>query len=81
MLLGLLNLTTVELVIVVCLGVVILVVPVIGILLALRVFNEFETQRRSDIVDQALTRDEDIVPLPKADEPAGLRGQNGPDPS
>ncbi len=77
----LLNLTAIELVIVVVVGVGILAVPVIALLLAVRVFNEFETQRRSEVVDQALTRDEDIVPLPKADEPAGLRAQNGPDPS
>ena len=60
-----------DLVIVLAVGLGVLAIPVVGVLLALRVFNEFQTQRRSDVVDQALTRDEDIVPLPPADEPAG----------
>jgi hypothetical protein len=71
MTLGLLNLTVIELVIVVLIGIVVIAAPVIGILLALRVFNEFQTRRRSDVVDQALTRDEEIARLPAADEPAG----------
>jgi hypothetical protein len=65
------NLSVVELVIVLAIGLAVLSVPVIGLLLAVRVFNEFETQRRSEVVDQAITRDEEITPLPAADEPAG----------
>ncbi len=71
MLLAFLNLTTIEWVIVIVTGIVILAAPVIAGLLAVRVFNEFETQRRSEVVDQAITRDEEITPLPAADEPAG----------
>ncbi len=76
--LAFMNLTAVELVIIVGAGVALLAFPVIAMLLAVRVFNEFETQRRSEVVDQALTRDEDLAPLAPADEPAGLKAQNGP---
>ncbi len=69
--LALFNLTLLELAIVLGVGVVLLILPLgLCALLALRVFNEFQTQRRSDIVDQALTRDEDVKPLPAADEPS-----------
>ena len=65
------SLTYTEIAIVALIGVVLLALPLVAVWISLRVFNEFETNRRSDVVDQALTRDEDIVPLPPADEPAG----------
>jgi len=71
MALAFLHLTTTELVVVVLIGAGLVCVPLAAVLLALRVFNEVETNRRSDVVDQALTRDEDITPLPPGDEPAG----------
>jgi hypothetical protein len=71
MALALLHLTTTELVILVLIGAGLICLPLGVVLLALRIFNEVETNRRSDVVDQALTRDEDISPLPPADEPAG----------
>jgi hypothetical protein len=68
---ALVNLTYTEIAIVAIMGLVVLALPFVAVWISLRVFNEFETNRRSDVVDQALTRDEDITPLPPADEPAG----------
>lgn len=68
---ALLNLTAIELVIIAVIGAAMLLLPVTVVLVLLRVFNEYQTQRRSDIVDQALTRDADIAPLPPSDNPAG----------
>jgi uncharacterized membrane protein YeiB len=67
---ALFSVTMTELVIVAVIAA-LLVTPVVLALLALLAFNQYQTQRRSDIVDQALTRDADIAPLPPADEPAG----------
>jgi uncharacterized membrane protein HdeD (DUF308 family) len=68
---ALLNLTAAELVIVAVIGAAMLLVPVVVVIALLRAFNEHQTQRRSEVVDQALTRDAEIAPLPPADDPAG----------
>jgi len=66
-----LNLTPVELAVVIVLGLGLFGTPVVLILLAVYAFNNYQTQRRSEVVDQALTRDDDIAPLPPSDNPAG----------
>lgn len=68
---ALLNLTAAELMVVAIIGAAMMLIPVVVVIVLLRAFNEHQTQRRSEIVDQALTRDAEIAPLPPADDPAG----------